>query len=113
MFNEITKTIDDNGRGGQAYEKAIAVADQAMIDDPDRAVGYRMLIVAAERFIDSTGRLPVTIVQTDASFAFFEKHANALRTAYAANDPTLVLEALNQVATATRAEFNPTVNLSK
>lgn len=112
MFDQIIKTIDENGRGGHAYGKAVRLADEAIIDDPERAIGYHMLIVAAEQYIESTGRLPVTVVQTNNFYVFFTKHAKSLQSAFDAGDQLQILNALNDLAIATRAEFDPSADPS-
>ncbi|MCV6593397.1 MAG: hypothetical protein OIF48_10625 [Silicimonas sp.] len=110
-FDDILATLRDNGKSGMAYQKTIARADAAMAEDPDRAVGYRLLCALAERFLDGTGRLPVTTQQTEQAFEDFAAAAEGLRAAYEAGESQTILEALNATATQSRAQVELTTRL--
>lgn len=107
MFEKILATLDKNGKSGLAYGKAIKLAEKAMNEDPDRATGYLLLKVLADRFIETTGRLPVTAVQTENAFKDFSKHLNSLSQAYASGDSKMVSAALNKVSVTILEPFDP------
>lgn len=108
QFDDILATLRDNGKSGLAYEKTIRHADRAMEEDPQRAVGYRLLCAIAERFIESTGRLPVSTVQTENAFRNFAETATTLHAAYAGGDADKLLRTLNDVAVSSRQSLDVT-----
>lgn len=108
MFDKILATLSENGKSGHAYRKVIMLAETAMQEDNDRATGYLLLKILAERFIDSTGRLATTATQTENAYNDFAKHVSTLTDAYAAQDASAISNALNTVSLASIAHFDPT-----
>lgn len=106
MFDEILETLKVNGKSGAAYEKASAVANAAMQAEPERAAGYQLLVALANRFLDSTGRLPVSSTQIENAFANFEAQAVSLAAAYDSQDTAQIAATLNQVALITLQPFD-------
>lgn len=106
MFDQILETLRDNGKSGAAYTKTIALAEQAMKDDAERAVAYGLLCDLGERFLESTGRLPVTSVQIDKAFEEFSKATNDLKAAYNEGDAGETLRTLNAIATLARTPLD-------
>jgi hypothetical protein len=106
LFDDILATLRDNGKSGLAYQKTIDHADRALEEDPDRAVGYRLLCAIAERFIESTGRLPVTTVQTEKAFSDFADAVSALKDAYTQGDAEALLGTLNTIAISSRQNLD-------
>jgi hypothetical protein len=102
LFDEILATLKDNGRSSHAYEKVITHADKAMADDPDRAAGYRLLSALADRFLESTGRLPVAAAQTEKAYTDFQQLLTELKDAFVSNDPAQIVTVLNAVSVASR-----------
>ena len=100
MFDEILKTLSENGKSGRAYGKVIELTSTAMREDPSHATGYLLLSVLAERFVEGTGRLPITAIQVDNAFEDFSKNANSLKVAYTSGDFKSVEAALNKVSQA-------------
>lgn len=111
LFDEILVTLKDNGRSSHAYEKVIIHADKAMTDDPDRAVGYRLLSALADRFLDSTGRLAIAAGQMEKAYADFEQSLTELRDAFSSSDPEQILFVLNAVSIASRKPIFLTADL--
>jgi hypothetical protein len=107
MFERILAILNENGKSGQAYAKVITHAESAMKDDSDRAVGYLLLKVLADRFIESTGRMPTTSTQTENEYEIFASHAGILNNAYAEGDPSTISNALNKVSLASLEPFDP------
>lgn len=106
MFDQILETLRSNGKSGAAYTKTIALADKAMQEDADRAAAYGLLCELGERFLDSTGRLPVTSVQIDKAFEEFSKATNDLKAAYETGDANETLAMLNAIAMLSRTPLN-------
>ncbi len=98
MFDEILQTLSENGKSGRAYGKVIELTSIAMREDPRHATGYLLLSVLAERFMEGTGRLPITTLQVENAFEDFSKNANSLKDAYASGDFKSVEAALNKVS---------------
>ena len=106
MFEQILATLSDNGKSSHAYNKVISHAETAMKDDNDRVVGYLLLKVLADRFIESTGRMATTTTQTENEYKTFASHVGTLNDAYAADDPKVISDALNKVAFASLEPFD-------
>lgn len=106
MFDNIIEMVRDNGKSGMAYGKAINLATQAMIQDSDRAAGYLLLKVLAERFVETTGRLPITSAQTAKAYDDFFANVITLRDAYASGDSDGISTALNKVSLASLERFD-------
>ena len=98
MFDEILKTLSENGKSGLAYGKVIELTSTAMREDPSHATGYLLLSVLAERFVEGTGRLPITALQVENAFEDFSKNTNSLKDAYASGDSKTIEVALNKVS---------------
>ena len=98
MFDEILQTLSENGKSGRAYGKVIELTSTAMKEDPSHATGYLLMSVLAERFMEGTGRLPITTLQVENAFEDFSKNANSLKDAYASGDFKSVEAALNKVS---------------
>jgi hypothetical protein len=98
MFDTILKTLKDDGKSGMAYAKVIALSEKAMKDDDERAAGYLILKVLAERFIEMTGRLPIKATQTEAAFTAFSADLITLRDAYQSQDSAAISKALNKTS---------------
>ncbi len=107
MFEQILTTLSDNGKSGQAYAKVVTHAETAMKDDSDRAVGYLLLKILADRFIESTGRMATTATQTENEYEIFSDHVGTLSDAYIAGDPSGISIALNKVSLASLEPFDP------
>ena len=107
MFEQILATLSDNGKSSQAYAKVVTHAETAMKEDGDRAVGYLLLKVLADRFIESTGRMATTATQTENEYEIFASHVGTLNDAYIADDPSGISIALNKVSLATLEPFDP------
>jgi len=108
MFDKILTTLAENGKSGLAYGKVIEASTHAMKDEPNHATGYLLLKVLAERFIENTGRLPVTGRQTNNAYEDFASHVNALSDEYASGDQKAINTALNKVSLANLNPFDPT-----
>lgn len=106
MFEQILATLCDNGKSGQAYAKVVTHAETAMKDDGHRAIGYLLLKVLADRFIESTGRMATTATQTENEYVIFANHVGTLNDAYTAGDPSAISSALNKVALASLEPFD-------
>jgi len=98
MFDEILKTLSENGKSGRAYGKVIELTSIAMREDPRHATGYLLLSVLAERFMEGTGRLPITTLQVENAFEDFSKNTNSLKDAYISGNFKSVEAALNKVS---------------
>ena len=105
MFEQILATLSDNGKSGHAYAKVILHAETAMKDDSDRAIGYLLLKILADRFIESTGRMATTATQTENEYKIFANHVGTLSNAYVAGDPARISDALNKVSLASLEPF--------
>ena len=108
MFEKILATLSENGKSGHAYRKVIVHAEKAMKEDSERAAGYLLLKILAERFVDTTGRLATTAVQIENAYRDFASHVNTLNEVYAAGDQSAVSNALNKVSLASIKAFDPT-----
>lgn len=106
MFDEILAVLRDNGKSGLAYGKTIKLTEQAIDEDPDRAIAYKLLGTLAERFIESTGRLAITTVQTEKAFDEFSGAVDILKEGYATEDPAQILASLNKVAITSRTPLD-------
>ncbi|PLS20440.1 hypothetical protein [Neptunicoccus cionae] len=106
MFDQILETLRSNGKSGAAYTKTIALAEKAMTEDADRAVAYGLLCDLGERFIDSTGRLPVTSVQIDKAFEEFAQATSDLKAAYENGSAEETLQTLNRIASLGRTPLD-------
>ena len=106
MFDQIRDMLDRKGKSGITYAKVVTLAETAIKEDGDRAAGYLVLKVIAERFIESTGRLPLTVTQVENAFDNFVSHLSALEHAYLTQDPSLVSKALNNVSVASLEPFD-------
>ena len=113
MFDQIRDTLANNGKSGVAYAKVVTLIETAMKEDRDHAAGYMVLKVLAERFIESTGRLPITVKQAENSFDSFVAHLSDLKDAYAAKDDTAILKTLNSVSVASLEPFDASSPSSK
>lgn len=113
LFDDILATLRDNGKSGMAYQKTIARADAAMAEDPARAVGYRLLCALAERFLDATGRLPVTTQQTERAYGDFAEATQSLQAAFGGGDPGEILAVLNETALKSREQIELTTRLDE
>lgn len=102
QFDAILGTLRDHGKSGLAYSKTVEHAERAMKEDPERAAAYHLLCAMAERYLESTGRLPVTTVQTEAAYRAFEEQAKTLEAACSGGDAATILRALNAVALVSR-----------
>jgi hypothetical protein len=109
IFEQILETLHENGKSGHAYAKVIIQAEKAMKEDCDRAAGYLLLKILANRFIETTGRLPITATQVKAAFTDFANHVSTLSDAYATGDPIAVSSALNKVSLASLEPFAPSL----
>jgi hypothetical protein len=98
MFDNILEALETNGRGSHGYRKAFEIAITCIKSDPNQAAGYLLLMVQAERFIENTGRLAVTSVQTDRAYNDFAENVAWLKSAYATKDPSAVVSALNAIS---------------
>lgn len=97
-FDEIVSVLEDKGRGVHAYRAVIDFAQKAIAEDPDRAIGYWLLGVIAERFVDTTERQPINSAQTEAAFQNFKACAERLNTAFLTGQQDVVLALLNSLA---------------
>jgi hypothetical protein len=100
MFEHILKTLSENGKSGHAYNKVIEQTESAMKEDGDRAAGYLLLKILADRFIETTGRTATTAIQTENEYKIFANHVGTLSNAYVAGDPARISDALNKVSLA-------------
>ncbi|MEH6834309.1 hypothetical protein [Falsihalocynthiibacter arcticus] len=107
MFEQILETLSENGKSGQAYAKVIVQAENAMKEDSERAAGYLLLKILADRFIETTGRLATTAAQTKTAFTEFSNHVSTLKDAYTTGDPSTISNALNEVSLASLEPFDP------
>lgn len=112
MFDEILKTLAENGKSGLAYGKVSDLAAKAMKEDPEQATGYLLLRVLAERFIESTGRMAITSVQTENAYAYFAKQAHSLSDAYASGEVDAIKTTLDKVSLSSLEPFDPTLAAS-
>tara|TARA_B110000285_G_C14714679_1_gene419372 strand:- start:27 stop:368 length:342 start_codon:yes stop_codon:yes gene_type:complete len=106
MFEQILATLSDNGKSGHAYAKVILHAETAMKDDSDRAIGYLLLKILADRFIESTGRMATTATQTENEYKIFASHVSTLNDAYITGDPSGISNTLNKVSLASLEPFH-------
>lgn len=106
MFEHILNTLSENGKSGQAYNKVIEHSVKAMQEDNDRAAGYLLLKILADRFIEATGRMATTATQTENEFNIFANHVGTLSDAYIAGDPAGISDALNKVSLASFEPFD-------
>jgi hypothetical protein len=106
MFEHILKTLSENGKSGQAYSKVIKHSEKAMKEDSDRAAGYLLLKILADRFIEATGRMATTVTQTENEYKIFSNHVGTLSDAYIAGDPAGISDALNKVSLASLEPFD-------
>jgi hypothetical protein len=100
MFDKLLDVLNENGKGLHGYNKVAETARVCMESDPERAAGYLLLAIQAERFIENTGRLAVTAGQTESVFTEFEKNTTTLKTSYGSGNPVKILAALNDVSLA-------------
>jgi hypothetical protein len=98
LFDKILDTLRDNGKAAMAYEMTVELTNEAMERDPERAAGYRLLCAYAERYLQFTQRMPVTVRESEAAFAGFTEALEALRAGYVSQDADAINKALNQVA---------------
>jgi N-carbamoyl-L-amino-acid hydrolase len=98
MFTKITDIIRQKGNAVRAYRAAAAAAQEAAIADPDRAVGYFMLSLAAQEFADAYYGEPLHADVADRELATLEGYAQSLDAGFANEDADIRLKVLSLIA---------------
>lgn len=98
MFTQITDIIRQKGNAVRAYRAAATAAQEAAIADPDRAVGYFMLGLAAQEFADLYYGEPLQVDVAERELATLEAYASQLDEAFAAEKAETRLAALSKIA---------------
>ena len=98
MFTKITDIIRQKGNAVRAYHAAAVAAQEAAITDPDRAVGYFMLGLAAQEFADANYGEPLHAHVFDQELSRLDEYAGMLDAAFANPDADVRLRALSTVA---------------
>jgi len=98
MFTKITDIIRQKGNAVRAYRAAAEAAQEAAINDSDRAVGYFMLALAAREFADAYYGEPLQADIADRELAKLEEYARSLDAAFANEGDDVRLKTLSLIA---------------
>ncbi|QDY69375.1 hypothetical protein [Qingshengfaniella alkalisoli] len=98
MFSDQIAILRDNGKGMHAYRKFAQTAYNAAKQNPDHAAAYMLIASAADGFLQSNERMPISVVELDEVFNVFNGFAKVLTDAFSRDDATKQIRALNSIA---------------
>ena len=98
MFQSLVEGLNEKGGGVRAYDAVARAAAARIPTEPDAAAALFLILVAAQRFVDSYDDQPLTVEAATAEFEAFKSHILTLDGAFAAGSAEERLDALNQIA---------------
>lgn len=98
-MTELLKIIEDNGKGVRAYSECARAAREGIKTQPNQAVSYYLLSIAADRFVDTYDDQPLLSQGAEDVFQSFKSYVDQLAATEQESDAAKKLQVLNQVAT--------------
>lgn len=99
LMTELSKIIEEQGKGVRAYAECARTCRERLKTHSDQSAANFMLKIAADRFVDAYDDQPLLSQRAEEEFEEFKSYVDRLEAAQQASDPLVKLDALNRVAT--------------
>lgn len=103
-MTELLNIIEDYGKGVRAYSEFATAARDCIKTQPDQAVSYYLLSIAADRFVETYDDQPLLSQGAEDVFQSFKNYVDELAAAEQSDDSAKKLQVLNRVATEIAAD---------